>query len=173
MINSSWYVRLLLAIGSGVTLALSFPNYNPSLLAWVSVGLLIFASFGARPPAGFLCGFVHGVVFYPLSVPWIDTVMHQYGNVDPWSSAGILGLLSVAFAIFPAFFGLAVAFVSTKLPLPKNWQFACLLAPFLWVAMEFARTYLILGGFPGISPATPQVAVWECCSWSPLQGSMV
>ena len=129
-------------------MALSFPNYNLSLLAWPAVGLLMLAAFGVRPRAGLLYGFVHGVVFYPLSVPWIDTVMHQYGNVGSWTAAGILGLLSVAFALFPAVFGWAIALVSDKLPMGKNWKLVCVLAPFLWVALEYARTYLILGGFP-------------------------
>ena len=129
-------------------MALSFPDYNLSLLAWAAVGLLMLAAFGARPRAGLLYGFVHGVVFYPLSVPWIDTVMHQYGNVDPWTSAGILGLLSAAFALFPAVCGWFLALVSNKVPLGKNWKLVCVLAPFLWVALEFARSYLILGGFP-------------------------
>jgi apolipoprotein N-acyltransferase len=146
--NLSWYVRVPLAVASGAALALSFPNYNLSLLAWAAVGLLILASIGARPRAGGLYGFLHGVVFYPLSVPWIDTVMHQYGSVDAITSAAILALLSVSFAVFPALFGWAIAFVSIQLPTGKNWLLACWLAPFLWVALEFARTYLILGGFP-------------------------
>jgi apolipoprotein N-acyltransferase len=141
-------VRLLLAMASGAALALSFPNYNLPLLAWIAVGLLIFACFGARPRAGLLFGFLHGVVFYPLSVPWIDTVMHQYGNIDPYTSAAILGLLSVAFAIFPAVFGWAVALVSMKVAPGKNRRLVCLLAPFLWVALELARTHMIIGGFP-------------------------
>jgi apolipoprotein N-acyltransferase len=146
--NLPRYLRLLFAIASGAALALSFPNYNLSLLAWIAVGLLILSCLGAQPRAGLLYGFLHGAVFYPLSVPWIDTVMHQYGNVDPWTSAGILGLLSVTLAIFPAFFGWGIAFISTKVPPGKNALFACLLAPFLWVAMEFARTHTIIGGFP-------------------------
>ncbi|HWF38005.1 MAG TPA: apolipoprotein N-acyltransferase [Candidatus Acidoferrales bacterium] len=148
MSDLSWYLRSLLAILSGAALALSFPNYNLPLLAWLAVGLLILACFGAGSSAGFFYGWLHGVVFYPLSVPWIDTVMHQYGSVDPLTSAGILALLSVAFALFPAVFGWAVALVSTKVRPGKNWAFVCLNAPFLWVALEYARTYLILGGFP-------------------------
>ena len=88
------------------------------------------------------------MVFYPLSVPWIDTVMHQYGSIDPLTSAGILALLSAVFALFPAVFGWGVALISNRIRPGKNWLFACLLAPFLWVALEYARTYLILGGFP-------------------------
>jgi len=146
--NLSWYVRLPLAIASGAALALSFPNYDLTLLAWIAIGLLILACFGACPRAGLLYGFLHGVVFYPLSVPWIDTVMRQYGSVDLWTSGGILALLSVALAIFPAVFGWAIALVSIKLVPGKNRQFACMLAPFLWVALELARTHMILGGFP-------------------------
>jgi apolipoprotein N-acyltransferase len=142
------YARFLLAVASGAALALSFPNYNLPLLAWGSVAMLVLASFGAPPWEGPLYGFVHGIVFYPLSVPWIDTVMHQYGNVNPWLSAGILGLLSAAFSIFPAIFGWGIAYVSRKLPPGRNRLFACALAPFLWAATEVAKNYLILGGFP-------------------------
>src|SRR6202142_3248132 len=123
------YARLLLAVASGAALALSFPNYNLPLLAWPAVGMLLLACFEAGPWESLLCGFLHGIVFYPLSVPWIDTVMHQYGNVDPWLSAGILGLLSVAFAIFPAAFAWGVAYVSRKMPVGRNRLYACVLAP--------------------------------------------
>ncbi len=67
-----WHTRALLALGSGAALALSFPNYNLSLLAWISVGMLVLASCGARPLASPLYGFLHGLVFYPIGLPWID-----------------------------------------------------------------------------------------------------
>lgn len=141
-------LRFLLAAASGAALALSFPNFNLSLLAWPAVGMLLLTCLGAGPWQSLMCGFLHGVVFYALSVPWIDTVMRQYGSVDPWLSAGILGLLSAAFAIFPAVFAWGVAYVSRRMPPGQNYLYACLLAPFLWVAVEVGKTYLILGGFP-------------------------
>ena len=54
--NWPWYTRLLLALASGVALALSFPNYNLPLLAWISVALLILASYRARPKVAPLYG---------------------------------------------------------------------------------------------------------------------
>ncbi|MGA3293755.1 MAG: apolipoprotein N-acyltransferase [Candidatus Acidiferrales bacterium] len=138
-----WYTRVLLALASGVTLALSFPNYNLSLLAWISVGLLVVASFGARPAVAPLYGFLHGLVFYPICLPWMDVVMRQYGNVDPWTSAGILGLVGIAGGIIWAFFSWGIALASRKGP-----AFACALAPFLWVTLEFARAHLPIFGFP-------------------------
>ena len=47
--NFSRHTRVLLSLGSGVALGLSFPNYNLSLLVWFAIGLLVLASVGARP----------------------------------------------------------------------------------------------------------------------------
>jgi apolipoprotein N-acyltransferase len=69
--------------------------------------------------------------------------MRQYGSVDPWSSAGILGLIGVAVGVICSAFSWAVALASKR----SN-AFACALAPFLWVTLEFARTHLPIIGFP-------------------------
>ena len=141
--NFSWHTRLLLALASGAALALSFPNYNLALLAWVSVGLLVLASSGARPAVAPLYGLLHGLVFYPLSLPWMDVVMRQYGNVDPWISAGVLGLVGIAGGIICAVFSWGVARASRR-----GKGYACALAPFLWVALEFGRSHLPIIAFP-------------------------
>jgi apolipoprotein N-acyltransferase len=141
--NFQWHTRALLALASGVALALSFPDYNLSLLAWLSVGMLILASAGARPVEAPLYGFLHGLVFYPVCLPWIDTVMQQYGSVDPWSSAGIVGLIGFAGGIIWSSFSWAITMTSRRRPV-----LACALAPFLWVTLEFTRTHLPYIGFP-------------------------
>ncbi|HXX18946.1 MAG TPA: apolipoprotein N-acyltransferase [Candidatus Acidoferrum sp.] len=141
--NLSWQKRSLLALASGAALALSFPNYNLPLLAWISVALLILASYRARPKVAPLYGLLHGLVFYPVALPWMDVVMQQYGNVDPLTSAGILGLVGIAGGIVCAFFTWGVALASKKGP-----AFACALAPCLWVALEFARSNLPIIAFP-------------------------
>lgn len=136
-------VRLLLAIGSGVALAFSFPNYNLPLLAWISVALLMLAAIGARTREAALYGFFSGALFYPLSVPWIDTVMQQYGNVPPLPAAGVLALISFAGGLLSLVFAALVARVAKS-----SVGMACALAPFLWVVLEFARTHLPIIGFP-------------------------
>jgi len=141
--NFSWYTRVLLALASGLALALAFPNYNLPWLAWISTALLILASYGARPRVAPAYGLLHGLVFYPVCLPWIDVVMRQYGDVGPWTSAGILGLIGLAGGIITAFFSWGVAVASRKGPL-----LACALAPFLWVALEFARGNLPIFAFP-------------------------
>lgn len=141
--NLRWHTRALLAIASGAALALSFPNYNLWPLAWIALAMLILASQGARLPAAPVYGFLHGLAFYPIAVPWIAVVMRQYGNVGPWTSAGILGLMAIAGGIICAVFSFGVALASKR-----SAAWACLLAPFLWVTLEFARAHLPIIAFP-------------------------
>ncbi|HSY58622.1 MAG TPA: hypothetical protein VK795_03630, partial [Terriglobales bacterium] len=68
-----WQTRVLLALGSGIALALSFPDYSLPLLAWFSIGMLVLASIGASPREAPLYGFLHAFVFYPICLPWIAT----------------------------------------------------------------------------------------------------
>ena len=139
----NWYTRALLAIASGVVLALSFPNYNFSLLAWIAVGLLTLASYRATISVSPLYGLLNGLAFFPMSLPWMDVVMRQYGDVGPWTSAGILALVALVGGLLTAVFSLGVAIASRKSRL-----LACLLAPCLWVTMEFARAHLPIIAFP-------------------------
>ena len=138
-----WYTRVLLAVASGLALALAFPNYNLPLLAWLALVPLILAASGARPRTAPLYGLLFGLVFYPVCLVWMDVVMRQYGDVDAWTSAGILGLVGIAGGILCAIFSWGVALASRKGPL-----LACALAPFLWVAVEFLRGNLPIIAFP-------------------------
>ena len=135
--------RAILAIASGASLALSFPNYGLSLLAWISVGLLVLASFQARPKVAPLYGLLHALVFYPMSLSWIAVVVRQYGNVPVWIAAGLMLLIALAGGVLCAVFSWGVAFASGR-----NALLAWALAPDLWVALEFARAHLPIFAFP-------------------------
>src|SRR4029077_8509520 len=117
---------------------------NLPLLAWISIGMLVLASIGAPPREAPLYGFLHAFVFYPKCLPLIATVMRQYGNVDPWLSAGILSLFGIAGGIIWSTFSMGRAFVARR----RGVALACVLAPFFWVTLEFARTHLPYIGFP-------------------------
>jgi apolipoprotein N-acyltransferase len=141
--NFNWYTRLLLAVASGVLLGLSFPNYNFPLLAWIAVGSLTLASYRAGLLAALLCGVLSGLAFYPLSVPWMDVVVRQYGGASAWASAGVLALVALTGGLYAAIFTVGVALASRK-----GRMLACVLAPFLWVAAEFLRANMPVIGFP-------------------------
>lgn len=141
--NFPWYTRVPLALASGVTLALAFPNFHLPLLAWTSVGLLTLASCGARPIVAPIYGLLSGLAFYPISVLWIDVVIQKYGGGGAWTAAGILGLVALVAGMLTAAFSWGVALASRRSKL-----LACALAPFLWVALEFARANLPIIAFP-------------------------
>jgi len=166
--NLPRYARVLLAIGSGVALGLSFPNYNLHLLAWIAMGMLVLASAGAPLKEAPLYGFLHGQVFYPVCLPWVDTVMKQYGNIDPWIAAGFVGLIGFIGGLICTIFSTGVALASKKSKL-----LACLLAPFLWTALEYFRTNIpIIGSSWDLSgyPAARSMALLQITSVTGIYG---
>lgn len=135
--------RLVLSLASGAALALAYPDYNFSLLGWVAVGGLIFCSLGAGLRLAAACGLLFGLVHYVISLPWIYTVLREYGPLPSWQAGALLGLLSLAGAVFWALFAVLLAWISRR-----GEGLALLAAPFLWVALEFLRTHLPDIGFP-------------------------
>ena len=138
-----WPARVLVALVSGLALALAFPSFNLPVLAWVSVAGVLVAMLGAPMRQAALCGFLHGVAFYTATLPWVYTVMRVHGGVAVLPAAGVLALMVAVLALFPAAFALGVAWIARS-----GVGRACLAAPFLWVALEYARTHLPALGFP-------------------------
>jgi len=136
-------LRLLLALAAGLALALAFPPYAFTPLAWISIAALILVSLGARWWKAALCGLLHGAGFYAASLTWIYTVMRVHGGLEPLPAAGVLALMVFTLSLFTAAFALAVNWLGRA-----SVGRACLAAPFLWVALEFGREYMPYIGFP-------------------------
>jgi apolipoprotein N-acyltransferase len=136
-------VRLLLALVSGIALALAYPLYNLPLLGWFAPALLIAAVVGARPRFGFLLGLLQGAMSYGMSLPWIYTVLRRYGPLPVIQAGALFALLILATSLFRAAFAGLIAWMS-QYSLAR----ACVAAPFLWVTMEFAMGRLPAIGFP-------------------------
>jgi apolipoprotein N-acyltransferase len=90
----------------------------------------------------FLLGYTTGAIFLAGSCYWFMDVMEHYGGMRPVLAFGVLVLFVVVFSAFFGAFGLVECWVARG---SEVW--ALLLSPFLWVAIEIARTYLITG-FP-------------------------
>jgi apolipoprotein N-acyltransferase len=160
--------RWLLSLASGFLLAIAFPNYNWAILAWLAVAILIIAIDGASPPQAAFCGWLHGIVFYPVALPWIYVVLRQYGNLDAFTAAGVLALISAAGGVFSGVFAVGVVFFERR---RKGW--GLLAAPFLWVVLEWARTHLPNIGFPwnlaGYA-AAENIALMQLAKWTGIYG---
>ena len=135
--------RLLLALASGVALALAFPLFNLPVLGWIAPAMLIVAVLNVSPRFALLLGWLQGAAYYALSVPWFYTVMRQYGPLPVIEAGAVFSLLVFATAMFHAAFAMGVAWLARFGPAR-----ACIAAPFLWVSMEFAMMHLPDIGFP-------------------------
>ena len=155
--KSAWILTLLSA---GLQIAI-FPLPNIYVLCWVAVAPLLVALLRTRPPdtlqlraggrllpatplQGFLLGYKCGILWYAGTCYWIYNTMRQYGGVEAPAAVGILILFCLYLALYHGFFGLLVSLVAGREK--ASIRRALVLAPFLWVAVELARTRIT--GFP-------------------------
>src|SRR5271166_5093433 len=162
----------ILACASGVLQVLIFPDPALYFLSWVALAPLIYAILQCREqdalltladgghffaPAtawqGFLLGYLSGVIWYLGSCYWVFHVMHAYGNLSAPTSAVLLVMFSLYLGLYHGLFGLLVALIARR----RNGYSlrALVFAPFAWVAVELARTYVT--GFPWDLLGTTQI----------------
>ncbi len=136
-------IRIPALLVSAGLLTAAFPTTDWSLLAWVAL-VPLFASALVRSPRQALAdGWLMGTVFSLLLLRWLDHTFRNYSAI-PWPVTW-LPILGLA-AYCGLYFGLMAALVSWLRPrLGAGWALAA--APFLWVAGEWLRGWL-LSGFP-------------------------
>ena len=162
----------LLAIVSGVLQVLIFPLPNLYVLCWLATAPLIVAILRAQDPKtlqlvdspgvvltpasawqGFLLGYLSGIIWYAGTCYWIFQTMHQYGGLGIVAAGFALILFCLYLALYNGAFGLLLSLAADYRNLSHRRPL--LLAPFLWVALELARTRI--SGFPWDLLGTVQV----------------
>jgi apolipoprotein N-acyltransferase len=138
---SAW--RVLLSLGAGAALALSFPEYNVPIIGWVSLAGLLFASLDAGVLEAALYGFLYGIAFYSIDIPWVGAVLCKFGPMPWWQGYGVLALLVMALSGFIATSSALFAWFAKR-----SVGLALISAPFIWVALEFWRTRMPQIAFP-------------------------
>jgi apolipoprotein N-acyltransferase len=165
--KSAW---LLMLLSAGLQI-LVFPLPNLYFLCWVAIAPLVIALLRAREPdtlqlrAGvkllparplqaFVLAYCCGIIWYAGTCYWIFNTMRQYGGVGTPAALGLLFLFCLYLALYHGFSGLLISLLANpagkrsskaggSIPAPRR---VLLLAPFLWVAVELARTRIT--GFP-------------------------
>ena len=150
----------LLVLLSAVLQILSFPLPGLYVLSWISIAPLLVAllharspetlqldasqkSLPARPWQGFLLGYACGVLWYLGTCYWVFDTMHQYGGLSIPVGLLVLLLFALYLGLYHGLFGLLVSLLARQ---DSENRLALLAAPFLWVAVELARTRI--SGFP-------------------------
>jgi len=131
-----------LILFSAILLVVSFPKIDQSFLAWVALIPLLYAVEGKGVYRSFLWGWLCGFVFYIGLIYWIVVVTTTYGKL-PYPLGILVMLLLVSY--LSLYFGLTLAtsrFIEEKtaFKVPTT-------LPFIWVTMEYLRTFLFTG-FP-------------------------
>src|SRR4030043_1707001 len=133
---------ILFSLLSGILLILSFPNYDLEFLAWIALVPLLYAIEEKRLFCSFKLGFLTGILSFLGILYWIIVAVHPYGNVPLILRGLILLLLVLYLSLFIGVFTFLTRLIQTRSGLQ-----IILFAPFLWVALEYLRSFLITG-FP-------------------------
>jgi apolipoprotein N-acyltransferase len=140
-----------------------FPLLSFYWLSWIAVAPLLIALLRARAPEtvqlqlrindqarllpatpwqGFVLGYVCGILWFAGTCYWIFVTMHRYGGLPIPAALLALILFCLYVGLYHGMFGLLLALVAgSDSALPRaSIRRSLGAAPFLWVAVELART---------------------------------
>jgi apolipoprotein N-acyltransferase len=135
-------IKYLPAIASGILISLAFPVFDLFFLAWAAFVPLLLSLRGKSGKESFSIGFVFGIVYFFGTLYWIYHSINYYGGVSFPASISVVLLLCCYLGLYPALFSFLFSSMLRKTKLP-----ALLIAPVIWVVLEFLRSYA-LTGFP-------------------------
>ncbi len=130
-----------LAVLSGLLLTASFPKFDWHFCAWIALVPLFCAIKQKDPVASLKLGFLTGLTHYSTLMYWIVGVMKTYGHLPIVVGCLIFLMLVVYLSMYPMVFAVIISRFMARSP---SYVWA---APFLWVALEYVRAFL-LTGFP-------------------------
>jgi apolipoprotein N-acyltransferase len=160
--SSTWF---LAALSAGLQIVI-FPLPGLYWLSWIAVAPLLVAILRARrsetlqlevegqarllpatPLQGFLLGYLCGIFWFAGTCYWIFDTMHRYGGLPVPVAALALLLFCLYVGLYHGLFGMLLALVAgaggSGLKAAESGaaiRRALAAAPFLWVAVELART---------------------------------
>jgi apolipoprotein N-acyltransferase len=155
-------------------LALSFPRFGHSALAWIALApllasLTVVVRRRAAAPRhssrrAFTLGLLSGFVYFVGTIYWTSQVMSQYGDLPTWVAVLLMLALAAYLALYPAIFAVVIERLRRAFG-----PAALLLAPAVWVTTELARTY-VFTGFPWVVLGYSQATVLPIAQLASLVG---
>jgi apolipoprotein N-acyltransferase len=179
------FTAWLLVILSAILQVIIFPLPGLYVLSWFALTPLIVGLLRARPAGeleiagsvwlraatpgqGFLLGYVCGILWYAGTCYWIYDTMRQYGGLSAPEALLALFLFCCYLGLYHGLFGLLVSLLAGS---GRDFRRPLVMVPFLWVAVELARTRVT--GFPwnllGIAQVD-NVALCRITEWTGVYG---
>ena len=131
------------AVASGLALALAYPHFDLSALAWVALAPVIVIAVGRPAGPAFGWGWLTGAIFFFVLLRWLNFTFSVYSAI-PWPLVYVPTLALAGYcALYVGLFAGALGWVAAR----RSPARALVLAPFIWVGGEWVRGHF-LGGFP-------------------------
>jgi len=154
--NSTRWRRYGTAALAGLLLAMAYPKWNLSVLAWVAPAILLATGMGRPGGKAFRCGYVGGFVFHLTGLYWLCKIPVPVAPIVGWVAlSAYLALYQgvwvwLSLRLYDRVFAPSTSgtfwerFLSNRWPRQLGWYLTCAA---LWVAGEMVQARLF-SGFP-------------------------
>jgi len=125
-----WLIGLVLSIATPCLLLLSFPTYDVHILGFFSLVPIFFLSYTTGAKKILIYGIVSGYIFYCLYLFWMNAYLAVVG----------VGFVTIVYGSYFVIALLLINLASRALP-----QYRAVLTPFIWISIEYIRSFGFLG----------------------------
>ncbi|MCP3129993.1 apolipoprotein N-acyltransferase [Shewanella sp. KJ2020] len=157
-------LRLVLAFFLGASTALSFAPYSIWIIYPIAMALALWQSQPLSTKANFYYWLSFGFGCFAVGISWVHVSMDTFGGLPLPASIGLMALLALYLALYPALTGLALAWLTNARSRAGEAKFSLwrnlALFPALWTLTEWARGW-VMTGFP-----------WLWAGYSQTQGPL-
>lgn len=143
--NTQFRVKYFPAAASGCLVTLSFPDAGVSVIAFFALVPLLISLEQLRIKECFYAGLITGFSYFTTLIYWIVPTTHTYGQIHLVLACAILVLLSLYLACYPALFSLTIKILQSREKSVLSLALMPFQAAFLWVGLEYIRTYAFTG----------------------------
>ncbi|MGL4640118.1 apolipoprotein N-acyltransferase [Shewanella sp.] len=138
-------VKLTLGFILGGSTALAFAPYSIWPIYPIAMALALWHSHTLTPKASFYYWLSVGFGCFAFGISWVHVSIDTFGGLPLAVSVGLMGLLALYLALYPALTGWALAWLSAG-KTTSIWRYLALF-PALWTLTEWARGW-VMTGFP-------------------------
>ncbi len=128
-----------LVLISALLFVVSFPDFNLWQAAWFGLVpfLLVIDELRTNLRIVFLLGWIWGITFFFGSCWWLTHSLINYGGIPTMIAYSLIFIGAIIVGVFIALFALLQAILLNKFN-----ERAILVAPFLWISLEFLRFWV-------------------------------
>ncbi|MDR2400798.1 MAG: apolipoprotein N-acyltransferase [Deferribacteraceae bacterium] len=130
----------MLSVLTGVLLFLSLPGFNLFPLAFIGFALFFYTA-ERKVLSAKIISVITGFIFYTAGLSWVGVPMTLFGGAPAYAGAALVFLTGIVGALF---FWLPFGLVYDKTR-------SLMLSGFVFIALEMAKSNLLLGGLPWLN----------------------